>query len=79
MVCIVEHIKILIKYLNFLGNLCFVPLHCLPERKCKNISDILKTGLDAIITRAGRKTLFGKLTISVKKQDELGMLKCKSL
>lgn len=55
-----------------LGNLCFIPLHCLPERKCKNITDILKTGLDTILMRAGKKTIFGKLTISVKKQDELG-------
>ena len=56
-----------------LGNLCFIPLHCLPERKQKNITETLKSGLDTILMRAGKKTLFGKLTISVKKQDELGM------
>ena len=59
--------------LSNLGNLCFIPLHCLPERKQKNITEILKTGLDTILMRAGKKTFFGKLTISVKKQDELGM------
>ena len=59
----------------FLGNLYFVPLHCLPERKCRNIADILKRGLDTIILRAGKRTFFGKLTISVKKQNELGRYK----
>ena len=72
MVCILNNSNTFYSPDYILGNLCFIPLHCLPERKCKNITDILKTGLDTILMRAGKKTIFGKLSISIKKQDELG-------
>lgn len=50
-----------------------MPLQCLPERKKNNIKEILKLGLNTIIKKAEKKTLMGKYSISIKKQDELGM------
>ena len=50
-----------------------MPLQCLPERKKNNIKEILKIGLNTIIKKAGKKSIMGKYSISIKKQDELGI------
>lgn len=51
-----------------------MPLQCLPERKKNNIKEILKIGLNTIIKKAGKKSIMGKYSISIKKQDELGII-----
>ena len=37
-----------------------------------NIKECLKSGLDTITEKAGKRSLLGKFSISLKKQDELG-------
>ena len=59
---------------NINGFLCFIPIECLPARKKSNIRDLLKEGLDTIITRAGKRSFFGKLSISLKRQNEIGKM-----
>lgn len=54
------------------GNIEFIPLHCLPERRAKTIEGILRSGLETITESASKKSLFGKLVITPKRQDELG-------
>ena len=61
-----------INLLSFEGDLCFIPLHCLPARKMKNIRECLKSGLDTITEKAGKRSILGKFSISLKKQNELG-------
>ena len=56
------------------GLLCFIPLECLPQRKRDTIKDQLKEGLDTIISKTGKKSFFGKLGISLKRQNEIGNL-----
>lgn len=56
------------------GLLCFVPLECLPLRKKDTIKELLKEGLETIINRAGKRTIFGKFNISLKRQNEIGNL-----
>ena len=56
------------------GLLCFIPLECLPKRKRETIKQLLKEGLDTIINRAGKRTIFGKFSISLKRQNEIGNL-----
>ena len=56
------------------GLLCFVPLECLPLRKKDTIKELLKEGLETIINRAGKRTIFGKFNISLKRQNEFGNL-----
>ena len=54
-----------------LGVFCFLPLHCLPERKKQKIRLILDEGLSTILKKAKKRDWWGKLTITREKQDEI--------
>ena len=55
-----------------IGIFCFLPLHCLPNRKKENIRRILETCLSTIICSAEQKSFWrGKIAISQKRQDQL--------
>ena len=53
------------------GVFCFLPLHCLPERKKQKIRLILDEGLSTILKKAKKRDWWGKLTITREKQDEI--------
>ena len=53
------------------GSLYFIPLHTLPDRKKDTIAKHLKSGLDTIVARTGKKSLFGRLSVCKKKQNQI--------
>ena len=60
--------------MHFLGNLYFLPIHCLPRRKQLNIAKILETGLEEITEFVEKKSFFGKMTRCLKRQDVIGKI-----
>ena len=54
------------------GVLEFIPIHCLPERRARQIEGLLRNGLQTITESASKRGLFGKFVITAKRQDELG-------
>ena len=54
------------------GNLNFVPINWLPQRKQMNIAKMLQGGLHEITEFAEKKTWFGKATINLEKQNLIG-------
>ena len=58
------------------GNIYFLPINWLPERKKTIIAHMLRNGLQELTEFAQRKTLFGKITINLKKQDLIGIHNC---
>ena len=59
-----------------LGSLYFFPINALPVRKKRNVAQMLKDGLESIVARAEKKTVFGRLAISPKKQNQIGNTLC---
>ena len=57
---------------NVDDDIWFVPLHCLPEKRRKNIEDSLLEGLNIISKGVDKQNFLGKWTYSSKKQDQLG-------
>lgn len=51
------------------GSLYFIPLHTLPDRKKADIAKQLKAGLETIVSRTEKKTIFGRLSVCKKKQN----------
>ena len=60
----------------FLGEIYFLPIHILPRRKKKAIAKLLKDGLDDIVDRAKQKTFWGKISVNLKKQNEIDPYLC---
>lgn len=54
------------------GCLYFLPIHCLPGQRKKNIEKQLEHGLNIISNYSERRSFFGKMTINLKKQNEIG-------
>lgn len=54
------------------GVQCFLPLHCLPDRKKENIKGIIETGLSTILSHAQKRSYLQKrLFITQKRQDQI--------
>ena len=54
-----------------LGEVVFLPPFVLPTRKKSTIARLLKDGLDSIVERSQERTLWGKIRINMKKQNEI--------
>ena len=57
------------------GCLYFLPIYCLPKTRKKNIENHLEHGLNIISNYSERRSLFGKITVNLKKQNEIGKYK----
>ena len=54
------------------GVFCFLPLHCLPQRKKENIKSIIEAGLSTILNQAQKRSYLQKrLFIPQKRQDQI--------
>ena len=57
------------------GYLYFLPIYCLPKTRKKNIEKYLEHGLHIISNYSEKRSLFGKITVNLKKQNEIGKYK----
>ena len=54
------------------GHLYFFPIYCLPKTRKRNIAKFLEHGLNIISNYSERRSYFGKITVNLEKQNEIG-------
>ena len=54
------------------GHLYFFPIYCLPSTRKRNIAKFLEHGLNIISNYSERRSYFGKITVNLEKQNEIG-------
>ena len=54
------------------GHLYFFPIYCLPSTRKRNIAKFLEDGLSIISNYSERRSFFGKITVNLEKQNEIG-------
>ena len=58
--------------LQIKGHLYFFPIYCLPSTRKRNIAKFLEDGLSIISNYSERRSFFGKITVNLEKQNEIG-------
>ena len=58
--------------LQIKGHLYFFPIYCLPSTRKRNIAKFLEHGLNIISNYSERRSYFGKITVNLAKQNEIG-------
>ena len=58
--------------LQIKGHLYFFPIYCLPSTRKRNLAKFLEDGLSIISNYSERRSFFGKITVNLEKQNEIG-------